>query len=100
MVPWRSKSVSVRLEEEAYLRLRRHSLRSGLPTSALVRALVHRWLQEQGDEDGAATVERGGTARRRHAGPPRGGGGGEATGEGGGTERRRQPGLFGEGGEF
>ena len=45
------KSVSVRLEEGAYLRLRRHSLRSGIPTSALVRALVHRWLDEQ-DEEG------------------------------------------------
>ncbi len=74
MVPLRNKSVSVRLEEEAYLRLRRHSLRSGVPTSALVRALVHRWLQEQGDEEGEAVAERGG------------------------PERRRQPGLFGEGG--
>ena len=46
MGPLRNKSVSVRLEEETYLRLRRHSLRSGVPTSALVRALVHRWLQE------------------------------------------------------
>ena len=50
----RNKSVSGRLEEEAYLRLRRHSLRSGVPTSALIRALVHRWLQEQGDEEGEA----------------------------------------------
>ena len=66
----RNKSVSVRLEEEAYLRLRRHSLRSGVPTSALVRALVHRWLQEQG----------------------------EAVAEREGPERRWQPGLFGEGG--
>ena len=74
MGPLRNKSVSVRLEEEAYLRLRRHSLRSGVPTSALVRALVHRWLQEQGDEEGEAMAERGG------------------------SERRRQPGLFGEGG--
>jgi hypothetical protein len=49
MGPLRNKSVSVRLEEEAYLRLRRHSLQSGVPTSALVRALVHRWLREQGD---------------------------------------------------
>jgi len=47
MGPLRNKSVSVRLEEEAYLHLRRHSLQSGVPTSALVRALVHRWLQEQ-----------------------------------------------------
>ncbi len=74
MGPLRNKSVSVRLEEEAYLRLRRHSLRSGVPTSALVRALVHRWLQEQGDEEGEAIAERGG------------------------PERRRQPDLFGEGG--
>jgi predicted DNA-binding protein len=54
MGPLRNKSVSVRLEEETYLRLRRHSLRSGVPTSALVRALVHRWLQEQGDHEGEA----------------------------------------------
>ncbi len=74
MGPLRNKSVSVRLEEEAYLRLRRHSLRSGVPTSALVRALVHRWLQEQGDEEGEAITERGG------------------------PKRRRQPDLFGEGG--
>jgi len=72
MGPLRNKSVSVRLEEEAYLRLRRHSLRSGVPTIALVRTLVHRWLQEQGDEGREAMAERGG------------------------TERRRQPGLFGE----
>ena len=74
MGPLRNKSVSVRLEEEAYLRLRHHSLRSGVATSALMRALVHRWLQEQGDEEGEAMHERGD------------------------TERRRQPGLFGEGG--
>ena len=54
MGPLRNKSVSVRLEEEAYLRLRRHSVRSGVPTSALVRALVHRWLQEQADGEGEA----------------------------------------------
>ena len=72
MGPLRNKSVSVRLEEEAYLRLRRHSLRSGVPTSALVRALVHRWLQEQGDEEREAMAEREG------------------------TECRPQPGLFGE----
>jgi hypothetical protein len=52
MVPLRNKSVSVRLEEETYLRLRRHSLRSGVPTSALARALIHRWLQEQADQEG------------------------------------------------
>ena len=75
MGPLRNKSVSVRLEEAAYLRLRRRSLRSGVPTSALVRALVHRWLQEQGDEEGEAMAERGR------------------------TERRQQLGLFGEGGE-
>ena len=74
MVPLRNKSVSVRLEEEAYLRLRRHSLRSGVPTSALVRALVHRWLQEQTDQEGEAMLEREG------------------------SEGRWQPGLFGEGG--
>ena len=74
MGPLRNKSVSVRLEEEAYLRLRRHSLRSGVPTSAIVRALVHRWLQEQGDEEGEATADRRG------------------------AETRRQPGLFGDGG--
>ncbi len=76
MGPLRNKSVSVRLEEEAYLRLRRRSLRSGVPTSALVRALVHRWLQEQGDEEQ------------------------EAMAEPGDAERRRQLGLFGEGGEL
>ena len=66
------KSVSVRLEEGVHARLRRQSLRSGVPTSALIRALVHRWLDEQ-DEAGEATT-----------GPP-------------GLERERQPGLFGEG---
>ena len=75
MGPLRNKSVSVRLEEEAYLRLRRHSLRSGVPTSALVRALVHRWLQEQGGEEEEAMAGQGS------------------------TERRRQPELFGAGGE-
>jgi predicted DNA-binding protein len=70
MCPLRNKSVSVRLEEETYLRLRRHSPRNGVPTSALVRALVHRWLQEQG----------------------------EAVAEREGSERRWQLGLFGEGG--
>ncbi len=68
MGPLRNKSVSVRLEEAAYLRLRRHSLWSGVPTSALVRALVHRWLQEQGDEEEEAIAERGGTERRRQLG--------------------------------
>jgi hypothetical protein len=68
----RNKSVSVRLEEEAYLRLRHHSLRSGVPTSALVRSLVHRWLQEQGEKEG------------------------EAVAEWEGLEQRWQPGLFGE----
>jgi hypothetical protein len=65
------KSMSVRLEEGVHARLRRQSLRSGVPISALVRALVHRWLDEQ-DEAGKAT-----------AGPP-------------GPEREWQPGLFGE----
>jgi hypothetical protein len=74
MGPLRNKSVSVRLEEETYLRLRRHSLRSGLPTSALVRALVHRWLQEQGGQVGEAVPDREG------------------------PERGWQRGLFGEGG--
>jgi hypothetical protein len=73
MGPLRNKSVSVRLEEEAYLSLRRHSLRSGVPTSTLVRALVHRWLQEQADQEGEAVLDREG------------------------PERRWQPGLFGEG---
>jgi hypothetical protein len=66
------KTVSVRLEEGVHARLRRQSPRSGIPTSALIRALVHRWLDEQ-DEAGEATT-----------GPP-------------GPERERQPGLFGEG---
>lgn len=66
--------MSVRLEEETYLRLRRHSLRSGVPTSALVRALIHRWLQEQRDREGEAVPDREG------------------------SERRWQPELFGEGG--
>jgi hypothetical protein len=74
MGPLRNKSVSVRLEEDAYLRLRRHSLRSGVPTSVLVRALVHRWLQEQADQEGEAIPEREG------------------------PEGRWQPGLFVEGG--
>jgi hypothetical protein len=69
------KSMSVRLEEGVHARLRRQSLRSGVPTSALVRALVHRWLDEQ-DEVGEATT-----------GPPS-------------PERERQPGLFGEEGEL
>jgi predicted DNA-binding protein len=72
MGPLRNKSVSVRLEEETYLRLRRHSLRSGIPTSALVRALVHRWLQEQGDQEE------------------------EAVAAWEGQDRRWQPGLFGK----
>ena len=63
MGPLRNKPVSVRLEEETYLRLRRHSLRSGLPTSALVRALVHRWLQEQGGQVGEAVPDREGPER-------------------------------------
>jgi hypothetical protein len=74
MGPLRNKSVSVRLEEETYLRLRRHSLRSGVPTSALVRALIHRWLQEQADQEGEAVPDRED------------------------SERREQPELFGEGG--
>jgi hypothetical protein len=73
MVPLRNKSVSVRLEEETYLRLRRHGLRSGVPTSALVRALIHRWLQEQADQEGEVVPDREG------------------------PERLWQPGLFGEG---
>ena len=66
------RSVTVRLEEGAYRRLRRHSLESGVPTSALVRALVHRWLEEQ-----------------HH--------GGEPAAEPRDPERDRQPGLFEEG---
>jgi hypothetical protein len=69
------KSISVRLEEGVHARLRRHSLRSGVPTSALVRALVHRWLDEQ---DEAGEVTRGSL----------------------GTEHERQPGLFGEEGSL
>ena len=65
------KSISVRLEEGVHARLRRQSLRSGVPTSALVRALVHRWLDEQDEAEEANT------------GPL-------------GSERERQPGLFGE----
>jgi hypothetical protein len=65
------KSISVRLEEGVHARLRRQSLRSGVPTSALVRALVHRWLDEQ-DEAGEANTE------------PLG------------SEQERQPGLFGQ----
>jgi ribbon-helix-helix CopG family protein len=75
MGPLRNKSVSVRLEEETYLRLRRHGLRSGVPTSALVRALIHRWLQEQGDREV------------------------EAVPDAEGPERSWQPGLFGERGQ-
>ena len=67
------KSISVRLDEGVHARLRRQSLRSGVPTSALVRALVHRWLEEQ-DEAG-----------KENTGPL-------------GSERERQPGLFGEDG--
>jgi hypothetical protein len=69
------KSISVRLEEGVHARLRRQSLRSGVPTSALVRALVHRWLDEQ-DEVGESIT-----------GPLS-------------SERERQPGLFGEEGEL
>ena len=65
------KSISVRLEEGVHARLRRQSLRSGVPTSALVRVLVHRWLDEHDEAGEAAT------------GSP-------------GTEHERQPGLFGE----
>ena len=64
MGPLRNKSVSVRLEEETYLRLRRYSLRSGVSTSALVRALVHRWLQEQADQEGEAGHDREGPELR------------------------------------
>jgi hypothetical protein len=64
MGPLRNKSVSVRLEEVAYLRLRRHSLRGGVPTSALVRALVHQWLQEQAEREGEAVPKREGPERR------------------------------------
>jgi hypothetical protein len=69
------KSISVRLEEGVHARLRRQSLRSGVPTSALVRALVHRWLDEQ-DEVGESIT-----------GPLS-------------SELERQPGLFGEEGEL
>ena len=66
------KSISVRLDEVIHARLRRQSFRSGVPTSALVRALVLRWLDEQ-DEAGEEVT----------ASP--------------GPEHGRQPGLFGEG---
>ena len=69
------KSISVRLEEGVHARLRRQSLRSGVPTSALVRALVHRWLEEQDEAEEANTRPLG-------------------------SERERQPGLFGEEGGF
>ncbi|HEV2741988.1 MAG TPA: hypothetical protein VGV91_02425 [Rubrobacter sp.] len=65
----------MRLEEGVHARLRRQSLRSGVPTSALVRALVHRWLDEQ-DEAGEAAV-----------GPPN-------------PEPKRQPELFAEEGRL
>src|SRR4028118_1504283 len=115
MGPSRNKSVSVRLEEEAYLRLRRHRLRSGVPTSALVRAPVPRWLHQQGDAGrGRAPPARGRRHRRRGGGPTsalvralvhrwlqeQGDEEGEAMAERGGSERRRQLGLFGEGGEL
>ncbi len=45
----------MRLGDGHYLRLRRQSLRSGVPMSALVRALVERWLDEQ--ERGEAPAE-------------------------------------------
>jgi hypothetical protein len=70
MGPLRNKSVSVRLKEEAYLRLRHHSLQSGVATSAL----VHRWLQEQAGQEGDDMPEREG------------------------PEHRWQPELFGDGG--
>ena len=76
------RSVSVRLEESTYLRLRRHCLRSGVPTSALVRALVRRWFDEQEGGEGEATTE-----PRAPGWDPEGN-----------PERDRQPGLFGEGG--
>jgi hypothetical protein len=69
------KSISVRLEESVHSRLRRQSLRSGVPTSALVRALVHRWLEEQDEVGESITGQLG-------------------------SERERQPGLFGEEGGF
>ncbi len=73
------KSVAVRLEEGAHARLRRHSLRSGVPTSALVRAFVHRWLEEQGEVGEATTgppgpereANRGSSARKKGREGPR-----------------------------
>jgi hypothetical protein len=59
-----------REKESVHARLRRQSLRSGVPTSALVRALVHRWLDEQDEVGEVARVP--------------------------GPEHERQPGLFGE----
>lgn len=61
------KSVSVRLEESVHARLRRQSLRSGVPTSALVRALIHRWLDEH-EEAGEATTGPLGTEHERQLG--------------------------------
>ncbi len=46
----------MRLGDGHYLRLRRQSWRSGVPMSALVRALVERWLDEQ-EERGEAPAE-------------------------------------------
>ena len=69
------KSIAVRLEEGVHARLRCQSLRSGVPTSALVRALVRRWLDQQ-DEAGEATTEASGPERERQpvlAGALRGG---------------------------
>jgi hypothetical protein len=61
------KSISVRLEEGVHARLRRQSLRSGVPASALVRALVHRWLDEQ-DEAGEPNTWPLGSERERQQG--------------------------------
>ena len=61
------KSISVRLEEGVYARLRRQSLRSGVPTSGLVRVLIHRWLDEH-DEAGEATTGSSGPEHERQPG--------------------------------
>ena len=58
------KSVSVRLEEGVHARLRRQS---GVPTSALVRALIRRWLNEH-DEAGEATTVPPGPEHKRQPG--------------------------------
>ena len=56
--PLRNELVYVRLEEEAHLHLRRHSLRSGAPISALVRTP---------SSEAAVATSMGATAKRSKA---------------------------------